>query len=428
MKINNLYKMMIGLLLCAPLFQSCLKDDDEIFDKNPSQRLQEYMAEAKEVLMSAEKGWLLEMYPHSKQAYGGYAFIVRFDEEKVYASSEFSDSDVEVSSLYKMTDDDGPVLSFDTYNALLHLLSTPSSSNYQAFQGEFEFVVLSATPDLVTLRGKKTNNIMYMRKMTESQQTYLDKLNAIDNSLILSGFGGTVGGTQVVGTIDTDYRQITFTPSGGDPVKTSYSMTDEGLRLYTPVEVSGVKLEEFIIDPETNSLTGKGSDVVFNAVFPEGWRAYDKYEGNYILNFNNNLVEVTLTPAGDGISYLMSGLNSQFDVQLKWVRSSGCLEWLSQKIGMSGSKEIWLCAWDAQIGTLTWNTAVGMRTVWNNDEQNPVYTWEDNGMMPGNTINSYIMWMLSGGSSAGEFRNSSYYITGTNSNRIPYVYTLTKVD
>ena len=67
MKTNKLYVALWGMLLCALTFQSCLKDDEEVFDKNPSERLQQYISEAKKVLTSAENGWLLEMYPHPSQ-------------------------------------------------------------------------------------------------------------------------------------------------------------------------------------------------------------------------------------------------------------------------------------------------------------------------------------------------------------------------
>lgn len=431
MKTNRLYVALWGMLLCALTFQSCLKDDDEVFDKNPSERLQQYISEVKRVLMEAEEGWLLEMYPHPSQSYGGYVFVVRFDEEKVYAYSELAgDSKMEVESLYKMTDDDGPVLSFDTYNLLLHYLSTPNSNAYQAFQGEFEFVILEATHELVTLRGKKTNNIMYMRKMTGKPQPYLDKMELLVQSMVLSGFSGTVGGTQVSGTIDVDYRQISFMPNGSEPVTMAYVMTDEGLRLYKPIEVAGVTFEEFTVNPETNSLTEKGgAGIMFNAVFPKGWRKYADYAGNYTLLFNGKQqVNVTLAPAGDGASYIMSGLNSRFTVTLNYQRSSGSLTWQSQKIGDNGSNEIWLCAWDAGPGQLTWNTAIGMRTEWNEDEQNPVYIWKDYGTWAGYTVNSFIMWQLSKGSSVGQLSSSSWYITGTKSNRLPYVTTMTKID
>ena len=432
MKIDRLYnRALLGMLLCAFVFQSCLKDDVEVFDKNPSERLQQYISEVKDVLTGAEEGWLFEMYPQSAQGYGGYAFIVRFDEEKVYASSELAgDNEMVVESLYKMTDDDGPVLSFDTYNLLLHYLATPSSDAYEAFEGEFEFVVLDATSDLVTLRGKKTNNIMYMRKMTEDPVSYLDKISTLEESMVLSGFSGTVGGAQVTGTIDVDYRQISFGQDGAESVTAAYVLTDEGLRLYEPVEVAGATFEEFIVDPETNSLTDKGgSGTVFNAVFPEGWRGYAAFAGNYVLSFNGGTeVNVTLAPAGDGASYIMSGLNAQFTVTLGYQRSSGSLTWLSQKIGEANGNEIWLCSWDAGPGQLTWNAAVGMRTEWNGDEQHPVYTWTDYGTWPGYSVNSYIMWQLSGGSSAGQFANSSWYIAGTRSNRLPYVEAMTKID
>lgn len=436
MKINKLYRTLGGiLLLCSMVFfQSCLKDDNEVFDKNPSERLQQYLSEVKNILTGAEKGWLLEMYPESDQSYGGYAFIVRFDEEKVYASSELADDyETELESLYKLTDDDGPVLSFDTYNEFLHFLSTPSPDAYEAFGGEFEFVVLEATPDLVTLRGKKTNNIMYMRKMTEDAVSYLTKIEALDESMILCGFNGTVGGTQVSGIMDLEDRQLSFVPADGESMTVAYTLTDEGLRLYNPVEVAGVTFEEFTVDPETNSLTDKGgSGTVFNAIFPEGWRDYSVFAGDYVLTFNNGQrsVNVTLTPADDGASYIMSGLNSHFTVTLVYQRSSGSLTWLSQKIGDANGNEIWLCAWALNGGTgnLTWDPTVGMRTQWNGDEAHPVYTWSDYGTMTGENVTSYVMWQVSNGQSAGQFSNLSWAITGTTSNQLPYVGTMTKTD
>ena len=45
MKTNKLYVALWGMLLCALTFQSCLKDDEEVFDKNPSERLQQYISE-----------------------------------------------------------------------------------------------------------------------------------------------------------------------------------------------------------------------------------------------------------------------------------------------------------------------------------------------------------------------------------------------
>ncbi|MDO4163269.1 MAG: DUF4302 domain-containing protein [Bacteroides sp.] len=424
MKINKIYVMLLGLMLCVPLLQSCLKDDDEVFDTNASARLQEAMANAKEMLVSSEEGWVFEMYPEGSQSYGGYVYTLRFDDEYVYARTELAgDNTYEEATYYKITNDDGPVLSFDTYNSLIHYFSTPSSSSYEAYEGEFEFIIISATEDLITLRGKKTANTMYMHKLTEDAETYLDKVDAMDASIIFSGFEGTIAGQTATVTLDTDYRQITFTDSADETTTVAYAVTDTGIRFYQSVEVGDAELSEFTVDADNNMLLSDEAEVSLTAVFPDGWRAYADYEGEYTLNYGtNSSIAVTLTPAGDNSSYIMSGLNENYTVTLNYVKSSGTLSWCAQIIGTHNSNNVWLCAYDSTKGYLIANSNVGMDSVWNGDEENPVYTWEDNGYWGSYSVNSFYLRYYNGSYSS--FSDTSWYIGGSRS--ITSIQNLTK--
>ncbi|MDO4163956.1 MAG: DUF4302 domain-containing protein [Bacteroides sp.] len=426
MKINKIYVMLLGLILCVPLLQSCLKDDEEIFDTNASARLQQAMSEAKAVLVSSEEGWVFEMYPESSQSYGGYVFTVRFDDEYVYARTELAgDNTSEISSYYKMTDDNGPVLSFDTYNTYLHYFSTPSSSAYEAYEGEFEFVVVSATEDLVTLRGKKTGNTMYLRKLTESAESYLDKVTAMDADMIFSGFEGTIAGQTATVTLDSDYRQISFADAEGETTSVAYTVTDTGIRFYEPIEFLGQSMSSLVVDTENYKLlSDEGVEMDLTAVFPDGWRAYADYAGEYTLSYMNGeaSVDVTLTPAVNNSTYLMSGLNDNYDITLTYVKSSGSLQWLSQAIGTSGSTTIWLCAWSYN-SYLTWSTSVGLVTVWNGDEENPVYTFEDNGVWGSYVVDSFYLYQETSGSYTSCY-DTAWYPDGRR--YLGYVVSLTK--
>ena len=92
-------------------------------------------------------------------------------------------------SLYKMSYDDGPVLSFDTGNEVLHYFATPSGSSknlygesglYQAHKGDFEFIVMSAKPEEVVLKGKRSGNKILMYPLDESPETFIEKATTVN--------------------------------------------------------------------------------------------------------------------------------------------------------------------------------------------------------------------------------------------------------
>ena len=125
--VNKIFKLSLLLLALPLLMTSCLKDDDEVFSESASQRLQKALDEARTVLRSSEKGWVMDYYVGDDSSYGGYAFTVKFDSLTVTASSELTKG--AATSYYKLTTDNGPVLTFDTYNDVLHALATPRAGN-----------------------------------------------------------------------------------------------------------------------------------------------------------------------------------------------------------------------------------------------------------------------------------------------------------
>ena len=116
-------KIFIALLLALPAIglQSCLKDQEDVFDKSYSERMAEFLQQAQDTLVKAPYGWALDYYPESNQSYGGVAYTIRFTRDNAIVRYENNPDDGEVKSLYSMKDDSGPVLSFDTYNTFLHV-------------------------------------------------------------------------------------------------------------------------------------------------------------------------------------------------------------------------------------------------------------------------------------------------------------------
>ena len=157
---------------------SCTSEVDDYFPQSASQRLAATTDRARQILRSAEYGWEFEYYPGSDLAYGGMVYTVRFDSLTATVGCSLI-PDSTATSLYRLTNDNGPVLTFDSYNSLLHYFATPSTEEYEAKGGDFEFVIDSLSEDFISLYGKKTRNTMYLRRLTASPDEYAEKTISI---------------------------------------------------------------------------------------------------------------------------------------------------------------------------------------------------------------------------------------------------------
>lgn len=433
-------KIFIYLLLLLPMFtfQSCLKDQEDLFDKDAALRLQDAMEQADKAFASSEYGWLFEYYPEENQSYGGYALTVKFADGKATVGSELDPGNFE-ESLYKMTNDNGPVLTFDTYNSLMHFFSTPSADNYEAFHGDFEFVVDSVGEDVIKVHGKRWGSEVYFRKLTESAESYLDKVKAVSDNFIVTGLKGNVGEQVIVGTVDLDNRRIdVMNADSTNKQSEAFTFTDKGIRFYAPFEVNGEQLSELAYDAATNVFTGVtsvGTAVTLQGTLPADYAPYDLFAGDYTLYYwpakdedgkvSYATADVTLTPNADGTGYVLSGLNNNFTLNLTYNRSKGCLELNSQVIGQIDGNNVWLCAWGIGAGgNLTWATQAGMVTVWNQDKEHPQFGFDTNSYV-GLVTDSYILWMIdAGGNSQGACTNAAWLVNGDC--RLPYLTRLVK--
>ena len=144
----NKKSIFIFMLMALPtlLLTSCLKDQEDKFDEPAAIRMNNYLQNTADLLKGNPNGWVLNYFPDRDQYYGGYVYTLKFDEQDVEARSELAEPEQTFVSKYRLLNDDGPILSFDTYNEVLHFFATPSAGAYEAYDGDFEFIILSATP------------------------------------------------------------------------------------------------------------------------------------------------------------------------------------------------------------------------------------------------------------------------------------------
>ncbi len=265
-KIHCLLLLLTGCFL----FQSCLKEEEDLFEGTPSERMEKTLKEYRDVLSSAEYGWAFGYYPEANQSYGGYNFALQFTESSVKAFFELAPSTMSEESLYKLTSDDGPVLSFDTYNMFLHYFAEPSPDMYQGLQGDHEFVLMGLSEDknTIQLKGKKTGNRMTLNRLTESPAEYLGKITAISELFSAPAYGLTVNGQEVACAVSSNV--LSYQYMGQDDAAVSGSVafryTTTGISFYKETEIAGVSFSELLFADD--KMTSSDGSVVMMPVIP----------------------------------------------------------------------------------------------------------------------------------------------------------------
>ena len=162
------YLIIIGLL--AATFAACSRDEESLFDKPAAIRAQEAIENAFDVLTSQEAGWEMAYFPNLEADAKGYNMVLKFKKNgnvSVTAKNAATTNNrimTDTASTWAVKSDYGPILTFDTYNDVFHAFSDPKD-NGAGFLGDYEFLILKATPELVILKGKKHSAYTVMRPM-----------------------------------------------------------------------------------------------------------------------------------------------------------------------------------------------------------------------------------------------------------------------
>lgn len=402
------------LAMSALLLTSCQTEEDDVFSQDSSNRMTAYLNEARSVLRSAENGWVMDYYVGDDQVYGGYAFTVKFDSLTCTAMSELTE-DKASSSLYKMTTDDGPVLTFDSYNEVMHALATPSTGNYEGYHADFEFVIQSVSPEEIVLKGKKTGNIITMHPLKEPAKDYLAKVKAVEDNMIVTSATGKAGDSEVKASLDLDSRSVSV-ETATDTISSAFTYTDSGIRLYKPFTVNGSAVSELAYDASSKQFSSSvnGANFVLQGQLPDDYQLFENFAGNYELLYKSEnedgtseteTINVTLTPNADGASYTLSGLSTNWTARMTYNRSKGALVLNSQKVADVDGLALWLCATE---GTSLYpgNTNTGVMTQWNKDSEKPFYKLVGNGATINDAVfdaDGFCLWLMDGTESAGQF-------------------------
>lgn len=436
MKNTNMIRLMSAALtlLVALTSQSCLKNQEDVFEDSASARMQKYLETVRATLVQPEHGWRMEYYAgNSKQDYGGYNFAMKFTEEDVTAGNEM-DPEMLTTTLYTLKSDKGPVLSFDTYSEALHSFAVPGWNKYEGKGGDFEFMVTDVAPECITMCGKRSGKTIRMYPLTESMETYLRDLNKAADDFYVGQMSGKIGSISVSGTFDLNYRQVSITTvdpatfQEADTYSTSFIPVRNGIKFYTPMTIGGITFDELYFDSKTMKITSTNQYIQLKGMIPDDYFNYADFAGDYKLKVYNGKMtaDVTLEPAGDGQTYYMTGLSDHYKVVLTYNKAKGRLDWNTQSVGQLNGNSVYIAAWSLDDGgRFTWNTATGTQLFWKKEsgKVRPEF-----GFQPLNSdfaTDSFILVLInSAGKYEAEVTESGWDPWGYG--QIPYLHSLVK--
>lgn len=394
----------LGLSSCS------LHDDTELFGEPAAERLEKAVAADKALLESASNGWELHLWTGKEYSAGGYTYFMKFTNDKVTMSGDIAPATMKTTSSYDVIADQGPVLTVNTFNEIFHYLAQPSMDDDDGEQQDYEFVIMRTTNDSIYLRGKKWGNHMVMTRMTESTswEDEINKIQQMDDDLMMTF--ALVEGSDTLGNVSlSDDRILTFTNKSGGYKKIPYYVSTKGITLAKPLEVNGKALQELDYDADDMSLNPDGATaqgLKLSVKLPKNYMKYSEFAGDYNMTTYRGASKLTLhlVPAGDGKTYLLKGMNANYDLTLTYDKATGALSLNTQHLLDVDGNQLWLCPWKVLdgSGTFTWATDAGMIISRDISQQGTVLTFEPNDYA-GLTPDSFILVFFSGSPSNSTF-------------------------
>lgn len=379
---NKIFSYSLILLSSACLFTSCSHEEDDIFDKSAAERLNEASELYTQRLLAADNGWIMQYYPqNSSSSYigTGYLFGLQFKKDMsvtVSMNNWMSDNKyMEDTSDWEVITDNGPVLSFNSFNDCLHAFSTPETvvlpnGSYSetglgtGMGGDYEFIVTEAPEDgsYVMLKGKKrgTYNLLtqipagttaeeYIADLKTFTSTYFPSSNPTFDVLHKGDARYKVEGSDSICSIypydgdiitESSYNPFLITKSGDDYVLRFRDAIEDGEVSVQTFKYDSAKDQFVSTDNEAYYLEGNDPGTFFEYSINEGNRAWN-------LKWTSEMSEKMKTIYG---TVRTSFSNMKYDgrkgtlngIYVKQNKSGQCALYVSYKFKNSSTGEFFI--------------------------------------------------------------------------------------
>jgi hypothetical protein len=260
-------KNLLYCLLAIILVASCKKDDDNVFDKSPDDRLNETLKAYQTALTASPYGWNGNIITGDGS---NYRFYFSFDDSnRVQMYSDFDSTTATVlrESSYRLKALQQPSLIFDTYS-YIHILSDPDRSVNNGvtgvgLRGDFEFRVDTVTADSISLTGRFHGSKLSLRKAAQSDRAVWANKQVTNGVVNFKNFWKfqlywrqlTYRGTQYELQFDTTVKIVTLSWGSGNQAQSvtrGYYFWANGVYFSEPVVNGSVTIPGFSITSFTN--------------------------------------------------------------------------------------------------------------------------------------------------------------------------------
>lgn len=281
-KIIYVLALATGLTLasCGP------QEIDDLFDDSAAVRLDKAKENYKTFFASNGGKWEMLYFANNKEQ--GYAFVMEFKDNgsvditaaNLYSTGSAATIMNEVS-LWDVIADNGPVLTFNTYNKLLHVFSNPednpntdANEQGEGHAGDYEFMIMSTTDNSAVLKGKKSSITIVMNRLdanmaAETYFTNLQERNKQEFSTLYSDLVLTTSNGKKYAVKINSAMMWSMYPVEGDAVTQTSSVNGilrpDGVRFMEPLTFlddytpGAAVVQEFTFQPDGSLLGDDGA-------------------------------------------------------------------------------------------------------------------------------------------------------------------------
>lgn len=333
MKSNISLIMLSAATIATATLSSCRFEDEDFFDESASLRIESYNEEAQATLVSAEQGWVMQYFCGTQNSqYEGFNLFAKFyDSGKVLMASNHrylrdgnANTYTEDESLYSLTEEDGPVLAFDTWNDILTVFADPVSASAApnslvndgvGMNGDYNFIIESYSDEEVLLRGQRYSAAVRLVRCDMDWQEYISQTAALKSYITNT----TISHYYVTDGVDTMYisglrnGRMRYAERTEDPVNTdsmACCFTPDGFHIEDAHTVGESTFQDFTLASDSSMLISEDGSVQCIPL-------WDSYVAAHTAKWAIDATQLNseLKAAYDAIETALTQYNSKYSVK-----------------------------------------------------------------------------------------------------------------
>ena len=340
MKKILMFTTALGLMVAT--LPSCLKDDKANFSGSPAARLDEAVKVNKQILESAPNGWSLGYYAGRNYSGPGFTLTLKFKDGKAYIMGDNKDATTIGVSEYDVVKDQGVVLTFPTYNSVIHELAGASQGYPEGLQGDYEFAILEANANFIRLRGKKWKNEMILTPIkNQTQEEFIQKVFTIREGMTTNNYHFILGkDTLSAGEVNVETRRLTAKINNVS-YDLAYNLTDTGLNLSSPIKIGAKEYSSFTWNEADKSFNN--GELSIRLYIPKSHKSIDFWANKtWILQMDNppgvrkrlvTTLHLTAKPGSNTLEGELTFLDKKYKIgAIPYDPSTGTISLIGQPI------------------------------------------------------------------------------------------------